>query len=157
MNINVSLIFQVIAFLLFVYITKRWLWFILAEPLATRRKKIADGLAAAEAGTRKLEDAKGEVLAAIKQAREQSAEIVSQAHKRSTEMVEEAKGQARAEGERLVHAARAQIQQEVGQAREQLRREVASLAVAGARQILGREIDAKTHADLLDKVAQQLN
>ena len=157
MNINVTLFFQMIAFLLFVYITKRWLWFILAEPLAARRKKIADGLAAAEAGTRKLEEAKGEIQAVMKQAREQAADVLAQANKRSVELVEESKTQARTEGERLVTAARAQIQQEVGQAREALRREVAVLAVAGAKQILEREIDPKTHAELLERVAKQMN
>ena len=87
----------------------------------------------------------------------QAAEVLAAANKRNAEMIDESKAQARVEGERLILAAKAQIQQEVGQAREALRREVAVLAVAGARQILEREIDAKVHADLLDKVAKQLN
>ena len=157
MNVNVSLFFQMIAFLLFVYLTKRYVWPPVMQAMQDRAKKIADGLAAAEAGTRKLEEASSQLQAVMKQAREQAAEVLAQANKRSVEIVEESKGQARVEGERLVAAARAQIQQEVGQAREALRREVATLAVAGAKQILGREIDAKAHADLLDKVAKQLN
>jgi F-type H+-transporting ATPase subunit b len=157
MNVNVSLFFQMIAFLAFVLLTKRYIWPPVMQAMQDRAKKIADGLAAAEAGTRKLEEAKGEIQAVMKQAREQATEVLAQANKRSVELVEESKGQARAEGERLVAAARAQIQQEVGQAREALRREVASLVVAGAKQILEREIDPKTHADLLDKVAKQLN
>jgi F-type H+-transporting ATPase subunit b len=157
MNINVSLIFQMIAFLAFVFLTKAYIWPPVMAAMEKRAKKIADGLAAAEAGTRKLEEAKGEIQAVMKQAREQATELLAAANKRSVEMVEESKAQARVEGERLVTAARAQIQQEVGQAREALRREVAILAVAGAKQILGREIDAKTHAELLDRVAKQLN
>ena len=157
MNVNVSLIFQMIAFLGFVFLTKRYVWPPLMAAMEARRKQIADGLAAAEAGTRKLEEAKDEIAKVMKQAREQAAEVLAAANKRSVEMVEESKGQARVEGERLVAAARSQIQQELGQAKEALRREVAVLAVAGAKQILGREIDAKAHADLLDKVAKQLN
>jgi F-type H+-transporting ATPase subunit b len=157
MNINVSLIFQMIAFLAFVFLTKRYIWPPVMAAMEERAKKIADGLAAAEAGTRKLEEAKGEIAKVMKQAREQAAEVMSAANKRNVEMIEEAKTQARTEGERLVAAARAQIQQELGQAREALRREVATLAVAGAKQILEREIDAKTHAELLDRVAKQMN
>ena len=157
MDINVTLFFQMAVFLLFVVATKRWVWPRVLGAMDERAKRIADGLAAAEAGTRKLEDAKGEILAALKQAREQAAEVMVQANKRSSEMIEESKGHAREEGERLVTAARAQIQQEIGQAREALRREVATLAVAGARQILQREIDPKAHAELLDRVAKQLN
>jgi F-type H+-transporting ATPase subunit b len=157
MNVNVSLIFQMIAFLAFVFLTKHYIWPPVMAAMEARRKQIADGLAAAEAGTRKLEEAKDEIAKVMKQAREQAAEVLAQANKRSVEIVEESKGQARTEGERLVAAARSQIQQELGQAKEALRREVAVLAVAGAKQILGREIDAKAHADLLDKVAKQLN
>lgn len=157
MNINVSLIFQMIAFLGFVFLTKRYVWPPVMAAMEERAKKIADGLAAAEAGTRKLEEAKGEIQAVMTQARTQAADVMAQANKRSVELVEESKAQARAEGERLVAAARAQIQQEVGQAKEALRREVAILAVAGAKQILEREIDPKTHAELLERVAKQLN
>jgi F-type H+-transporting ATPase subunit b len=157
MNLNATLIVQMITFLIFVYTAKIWVWPKVMGALAERTKKIADGLAAAEAGTRKLEEAKGEIQAVMKQAREQAAELLAQANKRSVEMVEESRGQARVEGERLVTAARAQIQQELGQAREALRREVAILAVAGAKQILEREIDPKTHAELLERVAKQMN
>jgi len=157
MNLNATLIVQMITFLLFVYTAKIWVWPKVMGALDERTKKIADGLAAAEAGTRKLEEAKDEIAKVMKQAREQATEVLAQANKRNVEMIDEAKTQARVEGERLVTAARAQIQQEVSQARESLRREVATLAVAGAKQILGREIDAKAHADLLDKVAKQLN
>jgi F-type H+-transporting ATPase subunit b len=157
MNVNVSLFFQMIAFALFIILTKRYVWPPVMQAMQDRAKKIADGLAAAEAGTRKLEEAKGEIEAVMKKARQEAADVLAAANKRSVEIVEESKGQARTEGERLVAAARAQIQQEVGQAREALRREVAILAVAGAKQILEREIDPKTHADLLDKVAKQLN
>ena len=157
MNLNATLIVQMITFLIFVYTAKRWVWPKFIDAMDARRKQIADGLAAAEAGTRKLEEAKGEIQAVMKQAREQAAEVLATANKRSSEMIEESKGHARTEGERLVTAARAQIQQEIGQAREQLRREVATLAVAGAQQILQREIDPKTHAELLERVAKQLN
>lgn len=157
MNVNVSLFFQMIAFLAFVLLTKRYVWPPVMQAMQDRAKKIADGLAAAEAGTRKLEEAKGEIEAVMKKARQEAADVLAAANKRSVEIVEESKGQARTEGERLVAAARAQIQQEVGQAREALRREVAILAVAGAKQILEREIDPKTHAELLDRVAKQLN
>lgn len=157
MNLNATLIVQMITFLIFVYTAKIWVWPKVMGALDERTKKIADGLAAAEAGTRKLEEAKGEIAAVMKQAREQAAEALAAANKRSVELVEESKGQARVEGERLVTAARAQIQQELGQAREALRREVAILAVAGAKQILEREIDPKTHAELLERVAKQMN
>jgi F-type H+-transporting ATPase subunit b len=157
MDINATLFGQAIAFAILIWFVNRFITPLLSAAIDERQKKIADGLAAADKAIKDLAGANEQVSALVKDARTQAAEILAQTNKRSTEMVEAAKDQARAEGERLVVAARAQIQQEIGQAREQLRREVATLVVSGAKQILEREIDAKTHADLLDKVAKQLN
>ncbi len=60
------------------------------------------------------------------------------------------------EGARLIAGAKAEIEQEVSRARETLRAQVAALAVAGAEQILRREVDAKVHAELLGSVQGQL-
>ena len=78
------------------------------------------------------------------------------AHKRSNELVAEAKGHAAAEGERLIAAARTELVTSQTKARDGLRREVAALAVAGATRVLGREVDAKAHAALLDELAAEL-
>jgi len=71
-------------------------------------------------------------------------------------MVEEAKGRASEEGAKIVAAARAEAEQEATKAREVLREQVAALAVRGAEQILRREVDARTHADLLGQLKAQL-
>jgi F-type H+-transporting ATPase subunit b len=42
---------------------------------------------------------------------------------------------------------------ETQKARDALRGQVAALAVSGAEKIIGREIDASAHAQLLDKLA----
>jgi len=56
----------------------------------------------------------------------------------------------------LIATAKAAIEQEVHRAKDSLRDQVAELAVAGARKILGREVDAKAHADLLAALQKQL-
>jgi F-type H+-transporting ATPase subunit b len=71
-------------------------------------------------------------------------------------MVEQAKGTATTEGQRLVAAAQQQIELETTRARESLRREVAQIAVKAASKVLEREIDARVHADLIDKLATQI-
>lgn len=156
MNINATLLGQMIAFILFIWMTKRFIWPHIMGAIETREKTIADGLAAAERGARDLELAKDEVEKLLKDARSQASDILNQANKRSSEIMDESKQQAREEGARLVAAAQAQIDQDVARAREQLRRDVAKIAVLGAGKVLGKEIDASTHADLLDKVANDL-
>lgn len=156
MNINASLFAEIIAFSLFIWLTMKFVWPPIMAAMQARQEKIADGLAAAERGVRDLEMAKAEVAKLLKAAREQAGDVLAQANKRGAELLDEAKAQARAEGERLLTAARAQIEQDISRAREQLRRDVAQIAVLGAGKILAREIDAKAHVELLDKVANDL-
>ena len=58
--------------------------------------------------------------------------------------------------DRIVAAAKAEIEQEVARAKEQLRDAVADLAVAGASKILQKDVDTKTHAELLAQLKRQL-
>ena len=156
MNINVSLIGQMITFILLVAFTMKFVWPPLKRALDERMKKIADGLAAAEQGKRSLEVSSKQAEQAIQAARMRATEIIEQAEKRDAQMVEAAKVAAKAEGDREKIAAKADIQQEAQRARELLREQVAALAVAGAEKILRREVDAKAHAELLDGIKKQL-
>ena len=156
MNLNVTMIAQAITFFVFVWFCKALVWPHLIRAIEARQKQIADGLAAAEEGRQSLDRSAREADAAITQARSRASEIISQAEKRASQIVEEAKSSAKVEGERLVAGAKAEIAQEVSRAREALRTQVAALAVAGAEQILKREVDARAHADMLAAVQRQL-
>jgi len=153
---NATLVGQLMTFAVLVWFINRFLWDPITGMLENRTKRIADGLAAAEKGRHELELAEKRAVEYIKKAKEQANEIISQAQKRASEIVEEAKEDARGEGERLLVAARAEIGREMQQAREQLKGEVAGLAVAGAEQILLREVDQAAHKDILDKLSAQL-
>ncbi len=156
MNINASLIAEMIAFGLFVWLTMKFVWPPIVKAMAEREEKIADGLAAAERGRHELELAQERVSEVLKEARQNANEIMEQANKRSNEIIDEARNSARDEGERQLAAARAQIEQELSQAKRDLRASVVDLALRGATQVLGREVDAKAHNDLLEDLAKQL-
>jgi F-type H+-transporting ATPase subunit b len=156
MNINATLFVQALSFAALIWFTVRFVWPMITDAMDERTKRIADGLAAAEAGKQSLERSAKQAEDAINQARGRAAEIVAQAEKRASQMIEDAKVSAKTEGERLVAGAKAEIDQEVARARETLRGQVAALAVAGAEQILRREVDAKAHADLIAAVQKQL-
>jgi F-type H+-transporting ATPase subunit b len=92
----------------------------------------------------------------LREAKEKVSEIVNNGEKRASEIVEAAKVQAKVEGDRIIAGAKAEIDQEVFRAKEQLRTHVSAIALAGASKILGREIDAKAHNDLLDKLVSEI-
>lgn len=156
MNINLTLVAQMISFVLFVWFTMKFVWTPIMAALETRKGEIADGLAAAERGQREQELAQGRARDVLHEAKQQAADIVSQAQKRAAEIVEESKDNAKAEGARILTAAKADVEQEAVRVREELREQVAILAIAGASKILQREIDAKTHKDIVMALAQQI-
>lgn len=156
MDINLTLIGQSIAMLVFVLFCMKYIWPPLLAAIEERREKIADGLAAGERAEQDLERAKEEAAGIIAEARQNALDIVAQANQRSNEMIDEARDKAGSEAERIKTQAHAEIQQEIEQARAALRREVAAIAVGGARQLLGREIDEAANADLLDQLANEL-
>jgi F-type H+-transporting ATPase subunit b len=155
-SLNLTLIVQMVVFALLIWFTMKFVWPMVLGALDERARRIADGLAAAEQGQKDLAQAQTRADEAIREARSKAVQIVDQAQHRANELIDQAKVAALAEGERLVASAQQQIQLESQRARETLRKEVAGLALAGASQLLEREIDPKAHKELLDRLAGQI-
>lgn len=156
MSINATFIGQIIVFLILLWFFAKFVVPPLAAATAERQRKIADGLAAAEKGQKDLSQAKQAADEVMRDARTKAVQILDQAQHRANELIDQAKNSAIAEGERLIAAAQQQTDLAATRAREALRKEVAALAVAGASQVIGREVDAKTHSELLDRLVTQI-
>ncbi len=156
MNMNATLILQMIAMLVFVWFCMKLIWPPILKAMDERRAKIADGLAASDRAEKALADANQEVEQQIMAARDKAGEIVEQANQRHSQILDQAKDDATGERKKQVAAGEAEIIQSANQAREELRATVASLAVLGARQILEKEIDEATHRELLDKLIAEI-
>ncbi|HCH24564.1 MAG TPA: F0F1 ATP synthase subunit B [Oceanospirillaceae bacterium] len=156
MNMNMTIIGQIISFIIFVYLCMKYVWPPLTAALAERQKKIAEGLDAADKANRDLEAAQQSVEAELQKSKAQAAELIEQANKRANQIVDEAKTAAHTEGDRIKAAAAAEVEQEVNRAKEALRAQVAALAVAGAEKILGASVDVNNHQELVDKLAAEL-
>jgi F-type H+-transporting ATPase subunit b len=156
MNFNATLIGQSITFIVFVWFCMKFIWPPIMNALDARKKKIADGLAAAERGVHEKALAEERAKEILGEAKEQAGEIINRADKRAAEIVDEAKDDARTEGDRLKMAAQAEIEQEITRVKEDLRGQVVSIALAGAGKVLEREVDAATHGEMLDKLAAEI-
>ena len=156
MNFNATLIGQMITFAVFVWFCMKYIWPPLMAALDERNARISEGLAAAQRGQEDLEVAKAKVGESLGEAKQQAQEIINQAQKRANEIVDEAKDAARDEADKIKAAATADIDQQINSAREHLRKEVSSIALAGAEQILKREVDASAHAVVLDELVAQI-
>jgi F-type H+-transporting ATPase subunit b len=156
LDINVTLIVQMLVFAAFVLFTMKLVWPPLSKALEERQEKIADGLSAAERGRKELELAQHRVKDELKQAKIQAAEIIEKANKRAALILDEAKEDAKAEAQKVLKLGKEQLQQDVNHAKDSLRKQVAQLAVAGAEKILRREIDKKQNTALLDELIEEI-
>jgi F-type H+-transporting ATPase subunit b len=156
MNLNATLFIQAVVLFVAGWVTMKFAWPWLRDQIDERRQKIADGLAAAEQGTKSLTEAQRKAAQLDADARARAQALILETEKRAQAIVEEAKVQAKVEGDRLIQAARAEAEQQVVRAKTVLRDQVAALAVAGAEQILRREVDPKVHSELLNQLKAKL-
>jgi F-type H+-transporting ATPase subunit b len=156
LDINLTLIVQMLVFAAFVLFTMKFVWPPLAKALDERQEKIADGLAAAERGRKEFELAQHRVKDELKQAKALSVDIIDKANKRAAQIIDEAKEAAKREAQIQAKLAQDQLVQQVNHAKEGLRKHVAQLAITGAERILMREIDAKANSALLDNLIEEI-
>ena len=152
MSIDLTFIGQIVVFLALVYLMKKHLFGPMSELMEARSKKIAEGLAAADAGLDAKARAEAEIAEQLKDARSKAAEIVASAERRAAEIGEEAVNRSRTEAEGIVDAAREEVHAELGRARQALRNEVADIALIAAERVIESELDAKRHAELINGI-----
>jgi len=155
-DINMTLIGQTIAMIVFVWFCMKFIWPPILKALEERQQQIEEGLAAADKSQEKLVEAQAQADEIVSEARQQATGILDQAHARANEIVAEGKSAGVKERERQLLAAKAEIEQEANKAREELRGQVSAIAIASAEKILMREIDGRAHDDILGKLAQEL-
>ncbi len=155
MSIDLTFIAQIIVFILMVTVLWKLLYGPLNDAMEARTAKIAEGLAAAEAGVEAKEKAAAEIDAQLEEARAKAHEIVSSAERRAAEINEEAITKARVEAEQILDSAREEIGAEAQRARQSLRQEVADIAMQAAERVVDAELDAKRHSKLIEGIVEQ--
>lgn len=156
MDINATLIGQIITFAILIWFTMKFVWPPIVKAMQEREKKIAAGLENTELSKRELETAQHKALSIVREAKQQASQIIEQANLHSAKLVEEAKEHAKQEGQRIVALAQGDIEKDIAQAKEALKTQLAKLAVAGAEKIIQRNLDAATQHDLLKQLATEI-
>jgi F-type H+-transporting ATPase subunit b len=155
-NINATLFFQLVVFVLLGLFTMKLVWPPIMRALDERAKKIADGLAAADKAKSDLALTEKRVVDELRKARESAGDVRASAERNASLLVEDARGEAARVIEQARHAAEAEAGAAAQRAKDELRDQVAMLAIAGAEKILRREINPQVHAELLANLKQEL-
>ncbi len=155
MSIDLTFIAQIIVFVTMVMLLWKLLYGPMNDLMEARSRKIAEGLAAAEAGLEARAEAEAEVARQLDDARAKAHEIIASAERRAAEINEEAVTRARKEAEGIVDAAREEVNAEVQRARQELRQEVASIALLAAEKVIESDLDAAKHGKLIDGIVEK--
>jgi F-type H+-transporting ATPase subunit b len=154
-NINSTLIGQMLTFAIFVWVTMQYVWPALEAALKDRSKKISDGLSAAKEGHEILAKSKESSSVEIQQAKKKANEIIAQANKKVAALMEDAKKDAKLECDNMIKTAKNHIKQEENQARANLQAEIVSLVIKGVEKILSKSINNKDNADIISKIIRK--
>lgn len=155
MKLGVTIVGQMITFAILVWFTMRFIWPVLVAVLEERKKKIADGLAAAEQGHVILSKARDEAHTELKRALLHREEILSQANKNAAKIIEDARHEAKIERDDIIRSGKVQIEHELLSARSKLIQEMSGIIIAGTEKILGRSVKEEDHSAILTKMMQQ--
>jgi F-type H+-transporting ATPase subunit b len=156
MNINATLIGQLITFAIFVWFTVKFIWPYITQAMEQREKKISDGLAAAEQGQRELEAAEHKATEKIRDAKIKAGEIVEQANQRANRTVEDAKEQSRQEGNRMINLAQQEIEQMRQETEAELRDKTVDLAVEATGKLIQQQMDQHKQAELVKQIISEI-
>ena len=146
-----KLAFQVINFLILLYLLNRFLFKPVLARLDERSEKISRGLEDAETAARDRELARAEREAAVTEARKEASEMIANANKIATDTRTEILNEARAEAEKVTARAREEIVAEKDRAMAELRAQVADLALAAAGRLVRSEMDGPTQRRLVEE------
>lgn len=152
MNVTATLFGQMITFIVFVWFVKAYLWEPLTDAMESRTKKISDGLAAAEQGQKKIEQATIEFSTRIDEAKTKASGIINNAESKSKNIVEEARAIAKEEAQKIAKTSSQQLEQEINAAREALKADVAALSLLAAEKIITKEVDKNMHDQIISEV-----
>lgn len=156
MNINISIIGQAITFGILIWFTMKFVWPPLLAAIDKRNKEIAEGLDAAAAGQKKLDEAQQDYDQLLAEGRDKQNQQVAAGKEKYDAQLAQATADAQAEKDKIIASGRKQVEQERQAMVRELQEKYAGLVVAGARKIIRREIDAQAHEDIVADLVKKL-
>lgn len=154
---NGTFIVELIAFVLVLGIAARYILPPLNNALRVRQERIRSELEAADAAKAEAEAADEARRAELEHARQQAREIVAQANRTAEALVAEAETRAQEEKDRILASAAAEVRLARQRALEEAATRLGDLVMEVVGRVIGREVDAEAHRDLIEEAVAALN
>ncbi|AGF48776.1 F0F1 ATP synthase subunit B [Candidatus Kinetoplastidibacterium galati] len=136
--------------------TMVFVWPNLIKVIDERRKKISDGLSAAEKSIAELSNVNDRVRLIAENAKKDAHELITNAERQVSDIINKARFDAETERSKIIAQARQDTEIIIRNARDVLREDLASLVIKGAEQILRREVNLNEHVDILNHLKTEL-
>ncbi|MDI3547301.1 MAG: F-type H+-transporting ATPase subunit b [Halanaerobiales bacterium] len=156
-NINWTIFWQVINFLVLLWLLKRYLYGPITEILDKRSQKIENDLTEAETKKREAEDLRDKYEAELKKARKEAQDIIEEAEKRGRRKAREIITEAKKEAERIKESKLYEVNQAKKEALKEVRNELASLSLLIAGKLIQEKLDQGKHEALINQYIQELD
>ena len=155
-NLNMTLLVQMVNFLILIVLLQRFLYKPLTQFLATRADGIKRSLEEAKAAREAAATAQQEYEARIAATRREAAALRESAVREVEEERQRLLKVSRDEAACLLTEAKVQIEQEVKRAKAELRAEVVGLSLGVAERLIGRSLTTDDDRRLAEQVVQEI-
>lgn len=145
------LVTQGIAFLILLYVLKRFVYPVLLKSIDERREAIEAGLKEAEESHKALEKAEERATKLLAEARKDVEDLITRSQQEGAQIVNDAEVKAKQRADQIVADARLQLEADVRRARNALKQEAIGLVVAATEHVVGERIDTKKDEELIKK------
>ncbi|MGM0410067.1 MAG: F0F1 ATP synthase subunit B [Bacillota bacterium] len=156
-NINTTLLWEVINFFVLLWLLKRYLYTPLTDMLDKRKNKIESDLQEAKDKKKEAQELKEKYEKQLSEARSEAQEIVEEAEERAKEKANKIVEEAREDAQRIKERNEAEIEQAKEEAVAELKEEVSSISLMAASKFLREQLDEEKHKKLINQYIENLD
>jgi F-type H+-transporting ATPase subunit b len=150
------LIFQIGAFLLLLWLLKKFVYPPLIKSLDDRQAKIEAGLRAAEKSEAEAEKAELRVKKLLDEARKEAKLIISDSRLQASELLSSAEKQARIQEERILAEAMTRIDNEIIEAKKNLKNEMVDLVTVALKKITSSALTKNIDKEIINESLESI-
>ena len=151
-NVNLkSFIFQLITFLIVLYVFKRWILPPITKTIEDRRHTLEKSLTQAKQTEETLAKAETRSEEILSKARAQADEALAEAKKAGAGVVADAENAAATRAGLIIKEAEARLSEERDKLRQELRKEMAELVADATEKLIDEKLDRKRDMSLIER------
>lgn len=141
LNPSIGIVFwTTIAFLILLFLLRKFAWKPILTTVNQREQKISESLAAAEKAREEMEKLTATNEQLLQEAREERSKILAEAKQIKDKMINDAKDQAKAEADKIAEVNRQEIENQKNAAIAELKDAAANLSLEIAEKVIRKEL-----------------